>query len=153
MPRLYVFFGEKTLFLHEMKTRYKNRISRFMLASGLLLLLTVVIPHHHHEDGEVCIFMWDNGNADDEHDADEYLSCECNGHTIAFNPALHQKHASEPNDLTMLLIPLYTLFDYITPPLPFPLSKVSDSEKTLYAESLYSMWITVAAGFRAPPFF
>jgi hypothetical protein len=51
-----------------------------------------------------------------------------------------------------VLIPLYTLFDYITPSLPFPLNKASDSEKTLYAESLHSMWVAVAAGFRAPPF-
>ncbi|MDR2810263.1 MAG: hypothetical protein LBB84_06870 [Tannerellaceae bacterium] len=136
-----------------MKTRYKNPIRYFMLASGILLLLTVIVPHHHHEDGEICIFMWDNGHDDSEHGEDGgYQSCECNGHTIAFNSTLLHKHASEPNDLALVLIPLLTLFDYISPPLPFPLGKTSDAEKTLYAESLFSIWVSAAAGFRAPPF-
>ncbi|MDR2389607.1 MAG: hypothetical protein LBD89_07475 [Tannerellaceae bacterium] len=135
-----------------MKTKYKDWISRLMLATGFFLMLTVIVPHHHHEDGEVCIFMWDHDpDHDHDHENDTYQSCECNGHTLAFNSTLLHKHASDPNLFPPILIPLYTLFDYITPPLPFPPGKVFDAEKTLYAESLYSLWVSVAAGFRAPP--
>jgi hypothetical protein len=121
-----------------------------MLASGFILLLTVTLPHHHHESGEICVFLWDNGDADDGED--EHQCCACNGHTIAFNSVALHKHASETHDdLALILIPLYTLFDYIKSPLPVLNVNVPDTGKTLYAESLYSVWMPVAAGFRAPP--
>ncbi|MDR1939108.1 MAG: hypothetical protein LBQ73_11520 [Tannerellaceae bacterium] len=136
-----------------MKTRYENRIRLLMLASSLLLLLTVVIPHHHHEDGMPCIFLWDNKSADDGEEGEEdcHHSCESNGHTIAFNAKSLQNQAAGTHDLALLLIPLYTLFDYINPPLPCSFDRAFDSERTLHAQSLFSIWVVEAAGFRAPP--
>jgi hypothetical protein len=138
-----------------MKTRRGKWINLFMLVSGCILLLTVVVPHHHHEDGTPCIFFWENENATDEGDGEteEHNSCECNGHTVAFNStSLSSKHASETHDnLSLILFPLCTLFDYINPSLPFPGDKASKAEKALYAESLYSVWAPDASGLRAPP--
>ncbi|MDR1344260.1 MAG: hypothetical protein LBJ39_02790 [Tannerellaceae bacterium] len=134
-----------------MKTRYESWVNRFMLVSGFILLLTVVVPHHHHEDGAPCIFLWENENAAGD-DGEEHHSCECNGHTIAFNSTTLNKHASEThNDIALLLIPLYTLFDYINSSFPLPGDKVCDSDKTLHAETLFNVWAPVATGFRAPP--
>lgn len=125
-----------------------------MLVSGCILLLTVVVPHHHHEDGMPCVFFWEDSNAagEDNGEAEEHHSCECNGHTIAFNSASLSKHASETHDnLSLLLFPLYTLFDYINPTLPLPGDKDTEAGKALYAESLHSVWAPAAAGLRAPP--
>jgi hypothetical protein len=129
-----------------MKTEYRKWISRLMSAAGFILLLTVLVPHHHHEGGEVCIFMWDEEDTEEEHQ-----SCECNGHTIAFRSPSLQQQTSEIHDLALVLIPLHTLFDYITPPLPFPDSRMRDSGHILHTESLCRLWIAAAAGFRAPP--
>jgi hypothetical protein len=135
-----------------MKTRYEKMIRLLMLAAGLLLLLTVIIPHHHHEDGLPCIFLWDGGSEEDgEAEGEAHHDCESNGHTLAFNTKSLQNQATETHDLALLLIPLYTLFDYINPLLPSPDDWVFDSERSLYAESLFCIWLVEAAGFRAPP--
>ncbi|MDR1356970.1 MAG: hypothetical protein LBJ58_04795 [Tannerellaceae bacterium] len=119
--------------------------------SGCILLLTVVVPHHHHEDGLPCIFLWDTENTTGG-DGEDHHGCECNGHTIAFNSTSLNKHASETHsDIALLLVPLYTLFDYINSSLLFHGDVVGDAERPLYAESLYSIWAPVATGFRAPP--
>lgn len=137
-----------------MKIRYTKWLRSVMLASGFILLLTVTLPHHHHEGGEICVFLWDGADsADDaEEDGEHRQSCECNGHAIAFNAASLHKHASETHDnLALVLIALYTLFDFLNPPLPTLAGNVSDAGKQPHAESLYSAWMPAACGFRAPP--
>jgi hypothetical protein len=124
-----------------MKAKYVNIVRLLMLFASVLLLLTVIVPHHHHEDGIPCVSLEECHSH----------SCEANGHTIAFNSNSLQNQSVETPDPVLLLIPLYTLFDYINPPLPFPDDWAFDSERTLHAESLFSLWVVEAAGFRAPP--
>jgi hypothetical protein len=145
---------KEIVLLPTMKTKHRNRISRFMALMGFALLLMAILPHHHHEEGGICVFLWDSEHAKDcEEEEGGLQSCECNGHTIVFNSALLHKQASEPHDLAfLLLIPLHTLFDYIHLPLPFLDDKAPGFERALYAESLYSLWMSAASGFRAPPF-
>lgn len=124
-----------------------------MLASGFVLLLTVILPHHHHEGGAPCLLLWNTEKTTDTQDTEEehHHSCECNGHTIAFNSTTLQNHFHENQDLNLFLIPLHTLFDYVNSPLPFRGDRAFSSEGCIYIESQHSLWIPAAAGLRAPP--
>jgi hypothetical protein len=141
-----------------MNMKYRNKVQLFMLVSGFILLFTVIIPHHHHEGGAPCIFSWNAGHTTDDGDTGEehhrhrhHHSCECNGHTIVFNPASLQNHLHENHHMLLLPTLFYTLFDYANPLQPHPGYMAFSSERGVYIEAQHSFWIPAATGLRAPP--
>lgn len=133
-----------------MRKDVKFEIRFFMLLSGFILLFSVIIPHHHHENGMTCIHIFSHHDHNDTHTHQH--DCNCSGHTIVFNSSILPGHSSE-QDIALLLMPLYTLIEYLHPPQETVLNSLFYSDRTVYVESLHDTWITVAAGLRAPPVF
>jgi len=131
-----------------MKKDGNHIIRLFMLAASFVLLLTVVIPHHHHDDGMPCIHLFEHSEGEDGESHQH--TCDCVGHDLAFNSNILQDNGE--NDITLLLMPLFTVADYAYPPDILTSSAAFPSDGTVYIESLHSTWIPAAAGLRAPPF-
>lgn len=138
------FFAAKA----EKMKQTKEKIAYYIvLAASFVLLLSVVIPHHHHSNGLPC-FEWIMGEAADTHSHHHVDDTGCTDHNQALNLTI-DKHVFE-HDMTLVLTPLLTLFNYSdTEDTLFLL--LFNREAAIYKETLHDTWIGKAKGLRAPP--
>lgn len=127
--------------------RSKQYILYFLMVVGLIMPAASVIPHHHHGDDIVC--MKDDVGTESprphHHDDDPCCTGGCVMHPESPAPASPAR-IPQPG-----FVHIITLF---AEPLPRFVTQPGEEvvrRDNVYLESLHGIFITCAAGLRAPP--
>jgi len=130
----------------------KKLITSFLFFTIIMMLIVPVIPHHHHKDGLVCM------KSDTPFEKNTHYCSDCNNHcccnTGCVATHFFQKIPAQIQALTSYTIPREIKL-FTEPFLRKPILhwKTRRDETTDYLESLHSIYIVCAIGFRAPPLF
>lgn len=128
----------------------KKFITSFLFLTLIMMLIVPVIPHHHHNDGSICMKNDVPIEKGIHYDSNCNSHCCCNTGCIATH--LFQKIPAQVQALTHYNIPReIKLFTEPFLKTPILLCKTERDETADYLESLHSIYIISAIGFRAPP--
>lgn len=132
--------------------KIKTVISVFLLFISMILIAMPAIPHHHHGDGIIC--MKDDLKNDDcctmdhKHHHEEDDPCchgNCTAQFLSSTPTIDTENF-QPHFIYLDILFTESLIRFLTQPLEQEVHK-----DYVYVESLHGMYLTRAAGLRAPP--